>query len=251
MSTSSLAPADRLPSDRRVRDWLLFTLTVSSGAVDAFSFLALGGVFTAFMTGNLAFLGMGMAGPPHAASRLAVLASMASYGLGIYLATLIVTPRQTVADDDEESAGVVWPLRTTYALAVSLLPQLGFIGLWIATGGSPSFDARLGLLAIWALAMGMQSAAVRRLDVGGIFTTAATATFIFLFGSFAGRPLSGEERFRLFGVLASLVIGATAGAYLLIHAPTYVPLLPFVITVGVVAMAAKEFGSRDDNHGFP
>ena len=141
MSTSSLAPADRLPSDRRVRDWLLFTLTVSSGAVDAFSFLALGGVFTAFMTGNLAFLGMGMAGPPHAASRLAVLASMASYGLGIYLATLIVTPRQTVADDDEESAGVVWPLRTTYALAVSLLPQLGFIGLWIATGGSPSLPS--------------------------------------------------------------------------------------------------------------
>jgi uncharacterized membrane protein YoaK (UPF0700 family) len=248
MSSRSVATAERLHSDRRLRDWLLFTLTVSSGAVDAISFLALGGVFTAFMTGNLAFLGMGIAGHPHAPGRLAVLASMAGFALGIYLATLIVTPRQTATDDEEESARVVWPLRTTYALAISLLPQVGFVVLWIATGGSPSFNATRGLLAVWALTMGMQSAAVRRLDVGGIFTTAATATFIFLFGSFAGYPLSAEERFRLLGVLASLVIGATAGAYLLIHAPTYVPLLPLVITIGVVAMAAKGFGPRDEDN---
>ena len=68
------------------------------------------------------------------------------------------------------------------------------------------------LLAVWALAMGMQSAAIRWLEVGGVFTTAATATFIFLAGSFARRPLTGEERYRLSGVLASLVIGGTAGA---------------------------------------
>src|SRR6266513_3549394 len=41
-----------------VRNGLLNALTVSSGAVDAISFLALGKVFTAFMTGNFAFLGM-------------------------------------------------------------------------------------------------------------------------------------------------------------------------------------------------
>jgi uncharacterized membrane protein YoaK (UPF0700 family) len=34
----------------RVRDQLLNALTVSSGAVDAISFLALGKVFSAFMT---------------------------------------------------------------------------------------------------------------------------------------------------------------------------------------------------------
>ena len=50
----------------RVRDWLLSALTVSSGAVDAISFLALGKIFTAFMTGNIAFLGMGIAGHPGA-----------------------------------------------------------------------------------------------------------------------------------------------------------------------------------------
>jgi hypothetical protein len=72
-----------------------------------------------------------------------------------------------------------------------------------------------------------------------VFTTAATATFIFLAGSFARRPLSGEERRRLSGVLVSLIVGGTAGAYLLIHAPAYAPVLPLVITIAVVATAAR------------
>jgi hypothetical protein len=46
------------------------------------------------------------------------------------------------------------------------------------------------------------------------------------------------------GVLVSLVIGATAGALLHIHAPVYAPVLPFVITVGVVAIAARAFQDR-------
>jgi uncharacterized membrane protein YoaK (UPF0700 family) len=172
MSTHSMATIDRVHSDRSHRDWLLFALTVSSGAVDAISFLALGRVFTAFMTGNLVFLGMGIARHPLAPSIIAVLASMAGFGLGIYLATLIVTPRQTATNEDKQIVHVVWPLRVTYALAVSLLPQLGFVVLWIAIGGSPTGSVTLGLLAAWALAMGMQSAAVRGLEVGGVFTTA-------------------------------------------------------------------------------
>jgi uncharacterized membrane protein YoaK (UPF0700 family) len=83
MGANSLAPTDQVHSDRNVRDWLLFMLTVSSGAVDAISFLALGKVFTAFMTGNLAFLGMGIAGIAGAPGRLATLASMAGFAGGI------------------------------------------------------------------------------------------------------------------------------------------------------------------------
>jgi uncharacterized membrane protein YoaK (UPF0700 family) len=251
MSANSVATTDRVHIDRSHRDWLLYALTVSSGAVDAISFLALGKVFTAFMTGNLVFLGMGIARHAEAPLIVAVLASMAGFGLGIYVATLIVTPRQTATGDDKQTARVVWPLRVTDALAVSLLPHLGFVVLWIAIGGSPTGSPTLVLLAAWGLAMGMQSAAVRGLDVGGVFTTAATATFIFVFGSLARRPLTGEERRRLSGVLLSLVIGTTAGARLLIDARTYAPLLPFVITIVVVAIAAKAFRDRDSSHGAP
>jgi uncharacterized membrane protein YoaK (UPF0700 family) len=255
MSTHSVAVSERVHIDRSHRDWLLFALTVSSGAVDAISFLALGKVFTAFMTGNFVFLGMGIAQAAAAPSIVAVLVPTAGFGLGVYLATLIVTPRDTAADNDNQSADVVWPPRVTHALAASLAPHLAFVLLWIAIGGratgSPTAGATLGLLAAWGLAMGMQSAAVRRLNVGGIYTTAATATVIFLSGDFARRPLTTEERHRLSGVLVSLVIGATAGARLLIDGPTYAPLLPVAITIAVVAIAAKAFEHRDDSQGFP
>ena len=45
--------------------------------------------------------------------------------------------------------------------------------------------------------------------------------------------------------VASRSFGATAGAHLHIHAPVYAPALPFVITGGVVAIAARVF--RDGN----
>jgi len=50
------------PINVKIRDLLLGALTVSSGAIDAISFLALGKVFSAFMTGNIAFLGLRLAG---------------------------------------------------------------------------------------------------------------------------------------------------------------------------------------------
>jgi uncharacterized protein YacL len=60
------------------------------------------------------------------------------------------------------------------------------------------------------------------------------------------RPLTSEEHSGLRGVLVSLVIGATAGALLLIHAPFYAPVLPLVVTALIVAIAAKVFRNRDD-----
>jgi uncharacterized membrane protein YoaK (UPF0700 family) len=93
--------------------------------------------------------------------------------------------------------------------------------------------------------MGMQSAAVRRLHVEGVFTTAATATVVVLVGDLANWPATVAERRRLTGVLISLFVGATAGGLLLVHAHIYAPILPFVITVAAVATAAIVLRERD------
>ena len=115
----------------------------------------------------------------------------------------------------------------------------------VACGRRPSRrECYTHLLLVWSVAMGMQSAAVRWLEIGGVFTTAATATFIFLVGNLAEHLLASEEHRRLLGVLASLIIGATAGGLLLHHARIYAPVLPFVITIGVFTVAAKTFGDR-------
>jgi uncharacterized membrane protein YoaK (UPF0700 family) len=258
VTTPLIAPVgrvDRQVNYAKVRNWLLDALTFSSGAVDAVSFLALGKVFTAFVTGNVAFLGMAIASSTGSAiygvapPRITwVLASLAGFAGGIYLATKIVRSfRQPATHKGEQPNGVVWPQGTTVALGLSLLAHLCFVLIWFATSARPADNVIPVLLAAWALAMGMQSAAVRNLNVGGIFTTAATATFIFLFGALAnGVPITGDERRRMRGVLVSLVIGATAGGLLLIHAPIYAPVLPLIITAIVVATAASAFRYDDE-----
>ncbi len=93
--------------------------------MDAISFLALGKIFTAFMTGNVAFLGMGIAGHPGAPRIVSVLASMAGFAGGVYLATKITKrSSQSAAHEGEQATGIVWPRLTTFALGVSLLPHL-------------------------------------------------------------------------------------------------------------------------------
>ena len=94
------------------------------------------------------------------------------------------------------------------------------------------------MVADWALAMGMQSTAVRTLHVEGVFTTAATATIIILAGDLANWSATVAERRRLAGVLVSLFVGATAGGFLLVRARIIAPVLPFVITAAAVAAAA-------------
>jgi uncharacterized membrane protein YoaK (UPF0700 family) len=93
--------------------------------------------------------------------------------------------------------------------------------------------------------MGLQSGAVRKLHVEGIFTTAATGTFIVLASDLVNWRLNRGERRRYRGLLISLVIGATAGTYLLFHAPIFAPMLPLVITAGVVLTAARIQWSSD------
>src|SRR5882672_1486272 len=216
----------------RIRDLLLNALTVSSGAIDAISFLALGKVFSAFMTGNIAFLGLRLAGAS-GPGVVAIFCSMVAFAAGVYLATRIV---KHSADSG------IWPQRVTVALGVSLIPHVAFLAVWFATNGQPSIDVAHVLLGLWGLAMGMQSAAVRTLHVDGVFTTAATATIILLVGDITNWSATVEERRRLAGVLISLFVGATAGGLLLVHAHIFAPVLPFLITAAAVATAVIVFG---------
>jgi uncharacterized membrane protein YoaK (UPF0700 family) len=237
--TTSSGSVDGQRSHAGIRNLLLDGLTLSSGAVDAISFLGMGKVFTAFMTGNIAFAGMRVAGSTVAPRIGLLLASMGGYAVGVYVATRIVRRSQPTT--------LVWPRATTVALGVSLLPHFGFALIWFATGGRPDDTVMPVLLGAWAMAMGMQSGAVRRLNVGGVFTTAATATFIFLVGDWANRnSLTSDEHRRLRGVLVSLFVGATVGGWLLIHAPAYAPVFPFVVTALVVATAARTFRHSDE-----
>jgi len=227
--TTTTGSIERQVSHEGVRNRLLDALTFSSGAIDSISFLGLGKVFTAFMTGNVAFLGMKIAGSPQP-RLVSVLASMAAFAVGIFLATII---------SGEQKSGVMWSPRTTLVLGVSLLAHLGFVAIWFANSGRPDASLFPILLAVWALAMGLQSGAVRKLHVEGIFTTAATGTLMVLASDVVNWKKTVDERRRARFILLSLCIGATAGASLFFHAPIFAPVLPLVITAGVVLTAAR------------
>jgi uncharacterized membrane protein YoaK (UPF0700 family) len=232
MQTELVTKIDNHSIELRVRDLLLNALTVSSGAVDAISFLALGKVFSAFMTGNIAFFGLRVAGASHAPGGVAIFVSMAAFAVGVYLSTKIVKLPE---------GSCLWPKQVTLALGISLIAHSVFLAVWFASNGQPTNDVAHVLLGSWAFAMGMQSAAVRTLHVEGVFTTAATATIIFLVGDITNWSATTVERRRFAGVLVSLFLGATAGGLLLVHAHIYAPLLPFAITVVTVATAAIVF----------
>src|SRR5437660_1620704 len=231
MQTELVSEIHNHALELKVRDLLLNALAVSSGAVDAISFLSLGKVFSAFMTGNIAFLGLRVAGAS-APGWVSIVVSMAAFAAGVYISTRIVKASK---------GSRTWSPRVTTALGASLIAHAAFLAVWFASNGEPSIEVAHVLLGLWGLAMGMQSAAVRTLHVDGVFTTAATATIILLVGDMTNWPATVAERRRLASVLVSLFVGATAGGLLLVHAHIYAHVLPFVITVMTVATAAIAF----------
>ena len=211
---------DRQVNDAKVRNWLFDGLTASSGAIDSISFLGLGKVFTAFMTGNVAFLGMGIAGNP-VPRIVSVLASMAAFALGIYLATIITS-------SDEQKSGVSWSPLTTFVLGLSLLAHFGFVAIWFANSGHPSDSLFPIRLAVWALAMGLQSGAVRKLKVEA--SDAATGTLMVRAADVANWKKTRDERRRA-GSSSSRCSSAPRPSVSLLSCRLR-PVLPFVITIG-------------------
>ncbi|MCW2963293.1 MAG: hypothetical protein JWO17_545 [Actinomycetia bacterium] len=218
----------------RVRDLLLVGLTFSSGAVDAISYFALGKVFTAFMTGNLVFVGLSIAGAGTSDVVHAAL-SLAMFVAGVALSQSLLKPG---------SGHALWPPGVSVALALVVVAQACFLAVWLVTSGRPSHGSGALLVILSALAMGIQSNAVRSLGVQAVFTTAATATLIALAADLEAGNRSAPERLRLTGILVGLLAGACAGALVVVHARSYAAFLPLVVTTLVLGGAAAAFGTR-------
>ena len=227
----------------RLRDGLLVALTVSSGAVDAICWLALGKVFSAFMTGNLVFLGLRAGGAP-GQSVARVLAAVAGFAAGAAVAARIVAPAM--------NSGRAWTRRVTAALATALVPQAAFLALWAAVGGHPGGDTGHILIAMSALAMGIQTTAGFSLGVRGLLSTASTATVAVLMGNGSAWKESKAERLRLAAAILGLLGGAAIGAVLVINARPVAPLFPLAVTSLVVAAATLAFAQpRAGRHAAP
>jgi uncharacterized membrane protein YoaK (UPF0700 family) len=217
-----------------VRDGLLVLLTLTTGAVDAACFLHLGNVFSSVITGNLVLIGVA------AATQSASLAihsgvALAGYSVGVLIGAPIATRRA--------SGGETWPLSVSVTLVAEFCVLAGFSVGWELTGGHPGGTARPLLIAALAVAMGIQSAAVRRL--GGMSTTYLTGTLTAMVTDLATRDRAPGFA-RSLGVLAAIVSGAVVGGLVAGHAPAWLPAVIMTPLAVVVITSITGFEAGPD-----
>jgi uncharacterized membrane protein YoaK (UPF0700 family) len=182
---------------------MLLVLTFTTGLVDAVSYLGLGRVFTANMTGNVVLLGFGIAGSG-GLPVIAPLVSLGAFVLGGCAGGLLAV---STADRHPEHV----------ARAVASEATL----LGVAAVVTAVFDIRPNaasgdiVIALLAFAMGLRNATVRRLGVPDLTTTVLTMT---LTAFAADSPLaggSGKGSARRIAAVLAMLIGAIVGALLL------------------------------------
>jgi uncharacterized membrane protein YoaK (UPF0700 family) len=195
------APAPRTPVPLVAT---LGALTVVSGFLDAVSYLGLGHVFTANMTGNVALLGFAAAG----AAGFSMTASLCA--LGCFLVGAVFAGRL---------ARHVGPLRsllvTVMVLEATLTATAAVIAAAAGAIGHPG--PRYTVIALLAFTMGARNVVVRRLGVPDMTTTVLTTTLTGLAAD--STPAGGSNtnaRNRTTSV-ACMFGGALVGAVLVLH----------------------------------
>ncbi len=191
---------------------LLLVLTGVTGLVDAVSYLKLGHVFVANMTGNVVFLGFAVAD----ADDFSIPASLVA--IAAFLAGALVGGRIG------SSAGH----HRARLLAIATYLQIVLVGaaLIVSMAGLDPDGALMpySLITLLALAMGLQNATARRLGVPDLTTTVLTLT---LTGLAADSTLAGGKNphpGRRLLATATMFLGAAMGTFLVLRVGVFAVL---------------------------
>jgi uncharacterized membrane protein YoaK (UPF0700 family) len=196
-------------------------LAFGSGSINALSFTGLGGVFTSVMTGNLVLLGVAVVRLKGTVA-LHSLAAIAAYIAGVFgTARWLAVPRLALA-------------------AVALLQAAGLVA-WAVVSGHPSVPLEIVLVAVAALAMGMQSAAVNALPGARASTTYLTSTLTALTAEVA---TAGAPGWRRFAVLAAALCGAVLATVMFVWVRPAAPALPLAATTAAVLVSGPTSSRR-------
>ncbi|MEU0677488.1 YoaK family protein [Streptomyces sp. NPDC006172] len=220
---------DKGPEDRGLRlVVVLLALTGVSGLIDAVSYLGLGHVFTANMTGNVVILGFAAAGAPgfsvhHSAT------SLACFLLGAVGGGRVARR----AGDGSRRAFARW----TLAVEAVLLGAASAVAFTAPEGATATTYA---LIATTAFAMGLRNATVRKLNVPALTTTTVvTMTLTGLAAESHVAGGSGGRTRRRTAAVSALFAGAVTGAWLVLHHGMGVPLLLASLTSAALAVTAS------------
>jgi uncharacterized membrane protein YoaK (UPF0700 family) len=234
-------PAEhRRPAERgRLLLGTLIGLTVVSGLVDAVSYLGLGHVFTANMTGNIVVLGFAAAGAK-GFSAPACLTSLGAFLLGAAAAG-------RAARRLSSRRHLLLLAMSVEALATGICAAIGF-GVATVSGGWPRYT----IIAVLAVGMGVRNSTIRRLAVPDLTTTVLTMT---LTGLAADSSLAGgvnPQAGRRIAAVGAMLLGAFAGATAFLHVgagPTLLAGSVLVLVGGLLYWSAQESRQLDKPAG--
>jgi uncharacterized membrane protein YoaK (UPF0700 family) len=213
---------------------LLIALTGVTGLVDAASYLGVGHVFVANMTGNVVLLGFALSG----AVGLSIAAS--AVALAGFLLGAVAGGRLAVATS----------LRGRLWLVTAAAAQTALVGAAAAATAAgvlrPDGPSRLPLLAVLGIAMGIQNATARRLAIPDLTTTVLTQT---LTGLAADSPLAGGPNprpVRRITAVGTMLGGALVGGALTAHAGLSLSLAVAALALALVTLCfAAGVGTKD------
>jgi uncharacterized membrane protein YoaK (UPF0700 family) len=212
---------------------LMLTLTVVTGLVDAFSYLVLGHVFVANMTGNVVFSGFAIAGAA-GFSLTASLAALAAFAAGALLGGRL-------AHGARAHRGRV--LHMALLLETALVLTAYVIATAAATPHAGT--VQYALIALLGLAMGVQNSAARALAVPDLTTTVLTLTITGIAADSRAAGGKGSKIGRRTLSAGAMFTGGLVGAVAVQHGGPALPLL-FAALLLVAATVAAFTLTRSD-----
>jgi uncharacterized membrane protein YoaK (UPF0700 family) len=183
---------------------VMYLATVVAGVVDAISFLALGRVFVANMTGNVVFLGFGVAG----AAGISVVRSLIA--LAAFLLGSAAGGATARVLDRHRRRWLVLAFGAETACFVLAL------GLEASGAFAASGNDLLALISPMAFGMGIQNATASALDLPDLTSTVLTRTLTGLASQLFAEP-DWPRLARRLGAVGAIFAGAALGAVLALH----------------------------------
>jgi uncharacterized membrane protein YoaK (UPF0700 family) len=218
----------------------LLLLTFVSGLVDATSYLRLGHVFVANMTGNLVFIGFALAGAKGFSVVYSVI-GIAAFAAGALAAGWLGRSMQV-------SRPVL--LRVTTAIELAIVVLAAVLSLLAIPAGDV---IQFVLVALLAAAMGIQSATTTRLQIPGFNSTVVLTTMLSTLAqeSRLAGGAGAQNGWRLLAI-GAMVSGGLIGAVMVLRMALVAPLDLAVLTLAVVCVGAHVIArteQRDESLG--
>jgi uncharacterized membrane protein YoaK (UPF0700 family) len=211
---------------------LLVAMTLVTGLVDAFSYLVLGHVFVANMTGNVLFIAFALAG----AQGFSITSSLIALGAFVVGSLAGGTLGSRLSGD---RGRLLWTATEVQALLLGL-----GAGLSILAGNPVPSGYGYALIVALGISMGIQNATARKLAVPDLTTTVLTLTLTGMVADSRLAKGSGSKAGRRLIAVLAMFTGALVGVLAILYVSVIYPILLAFVVIALVSLMGRALSAR-------